>query len=223
MSKARGGQNAGHFYSNITMPQEVDVTFTVLATNGLGVSSVKSNGWVNNVFMHTSTTPTANNGVTNPNPASGIIIVQLKQNFNVFLGSRWNIQAGLTGSDLTSVTTNVAYEITAVGTTTTAQWVTAGLPVGFTPAVGQTFIAAGSVSLGGTGTVKAFAASSVASIEVFGDPSTMLNNSNIGSNSGAYIFLRALDYAGSLVAPTASSIINLSLLFDRSSVTIDGL
>jgi len=223
MSQARGGQNAGHYYSNITMPQEVDVTFTVAATNGLGVTSVKSNGWVNNVFMHTSTTPSANNGVTNPNPADGIIIVQLKQNYNVFLGARWNIQVPNTGSELDTSVANTAYVITTVGNTTTAQWVTMGLPVGFTPAVGQTFIAAASATITGTGRFKAVANSSVASIEVFGDPNAMLNNVNVGANSGAYIYLRALDYAAALVPPTAGSIINLSLLFDRSSVTIDGL
>lgn len=202
------------------MPQEIDIQFTVTATNGLGVTSVKSNGWVNNVFMHTSTTPTANNNVTNPNPAAGIAIIQLKQNYNVFLGARCNFQAPITGGSLTSVTTNVAYQIVTVGTTTTAQWVTAGLPVGFTPAVGQAFIAAGTASLGGTGTVKAIGNSGVAAFEAFGSLSA---NSDIGTNSGAYVYLQFLDYAGALVAPTATSIVNLGLFFDRSSVTIDGL
>lgn len=223
MANARGGQNAGHYYSNITMPQEIDVSFTVTATNGLGVTSVKSNGWVQNVFMHTSTTPTANNGVTNPNPANGIIIVQLKQNYNVFLGMKWDIQVPTTGGTVTSLTANTAYVINSVGTTTQAQWVTAGLPVGFTPAVGQPFIAAATASLSGSGNVKAVSNSSVASIEVFGDPNTLIANQSIEANAGAYLFLRCLDYAGSLVAPTASSLINLALLYDRSSVTIDGL
>lgn len=223
MSVARGGQNAGHYYSNIVMPQEVDVTFTVTVTNGLGVTSVKSNGWVHNVFMHTSTTPTANNGVTNPNPASGIIIVQMKQNFNVFLGSRWNIQAPTTGSTVTALTANTAYVINSVGTTTQAQWNTAGLPPGFTPAVGQAFIAKSTASLSGTGNVKAVAASSVASVELFGDPSTEIANSSIETNSGAYFYFQVLDYAGALVAPTAASVMNMSLYFDRSSVTVDGL
>jgi hypothetical protein len=215
--------NAGHYYSNIVMPQEIDLSFTVDATNGLGITGLKSNGWANNVFMHTSTTPSANNGVTNPNPAAGIIIVQLKQNFNVFLGMRWNVQAPTTGGTVTSLTTNTAYVINSVGTTTQAQWNTAGLPAGFTPAVGQTFIAAATASLSGSGNVKAVAASSVASIEVFGDPSTMLSNSAIATNSGAYLYFQVLDYAGALVAPTASSVINLGLYFDRSSVTVDGL
>lgn len=223
MSVARGSQNAGHFYSNIVMPQKVDVSFAVTATNGLGVTSVKSNGWVHNVFMHTSTTPTANGGVTNPNPASGIIVVQMKQNYNVFLGSRWNIQAPTTGAALTSVVANVSYVINAVGTTTQAQWQTAGLFPGFTAAIGQAFVAAASAPLGGTGSVKAVAASSVAGIEVFGDPNSQISNSDIAANHGSLVFLQVLDYAGVLVAPTAASIVNLSLYFDRSSVTVDGL
>ena len=225
MANARGGQNAGHYYSNITMPQEVDASFTVAASDsgGLGITGLKSNGWVQNVFMHTSATPGANNGVTNPNPASGIIIVQLKQNYNVFLGMDWNVQAPTSGGTVTSLTQNTAYVINSVGTTTQAQWNTAGLPVGFTPAVGQPFIAAATASLSGSGNVKVVAASSVASMEVFGNPNTEISNQSIETNAGAYVFLQVLDYAGALVAPTASSVVNLRLYFDRSSVTIDGL
>lgn len=223
MSQARGGQNAGHYYSNITMPQEIDLTFTVDATNGLGVTSAKSNGWVNNVFMHTSTTPSANNGVTNPNPADGIIIVQLKQNMNVCLGAKANFQAPVTGSGLDTVVANTAYVISSLGTTTTAEWQSVGLMPGFSPAVGQAFIASGSVAIPGSGQAKAVGVAGVAQVEIFGDPNQEIANSNIASNAGAYVFLQCLDYSGALVAPTAGSICNLALFFDRSSVSIDGL
>lgn len=222
MSVARGGQSQ-FYYTNINQPQEVFVTFTVDSTNGLGVTSVKSNGWVNNVFLHTSTTPSANNGVTNPNPAAGVGIIQLKQNFNVFLGSRWNMRAPTTGGTVTSLTTNVAYVINSVGTTTQAEWNTAGLPKGFVPAVGQAFIAAASASLSGSGNVKAVGKSGIAAIDVFGDPSTEIANSSISKYSGAYVFFQMLDFANALAAPTDGSVVNMSLFFDRSSMTIDGL
>jgi hypothetical protein len=121
MSVARGGQNGGHYYSNIVMPQEIDVSFAVTATNGLGVTSVKSNGWVERVFMHTSTTPTATLGVTNPNPASGIVLLQLKQNFNVFLGMSYSFQAPQTGSAVTTTVANTTYIITDISNPQTTE------------------------------------------------------------------------------------------------------
>ncbi len=197
--------------------------FSVLATNGLGVSSVKSNGWVNNVFMHTSTTPTANNGVTNPNPAAGVVVIQLKQNFNVFLGASVSFQAPVTGGAVTTTVANTSYVVDVLGTTTTAQWVAVGLPVGFTPAVGQAFVATASQAIGGTGSVKAVGTAGVAGFEVFGVANAELANGSIAANSGAYVYLQLLDFAGALVAPTDASIANVRLYFDRSSVTVDGL
>lgn len=205
------------------MPQEVDLTFTVTATNGLGVTSVKSNGWVERVFMHTSTTPTATNGVTNPNPASGIALIQLKQNFNVFLGMSCNFQAPVSGGAVTTTVANTTYIISVLGTTTAAQWLAVGLPAGFTATVGQVFTAIASQAIGGTGSVKAVGNSGVAAVEIIGDPNQMIANSSVAANSGAYLALQFFDYAGALVAPTASSICNLKLVFDRSSVTVDGL
>lgn len=56
MSVARGFPNAGHYYSNIVKPIALNLNFIVDSTNGngLGVRSIKSNGYVQNVFMHTS-------------------------------------------------------------------------------------------------------------------------------------------------------------------------
>lgn len=223
MSLARGGQNAGHYYSNIVMPQEVDLSFTVAATNGLGITSLKSNGWVRNVFMHTSTTPTENDGVTNPNPAAGICIVQLKQNFNVFLGMSYSFQAPGTGGAVTTTVANTTYIIGVLGTTTAAQWSAVGLQPGFTAAVGQVFTATASQAIGGTGSVLALGTSGILGAEVISNPTVQIANSSIAANGGAYVFVQFLDAAGSLAAPTAGSVCNMRLLFDRSSVSVDGL
>lgn len=223
MSVARGSQNGGHYYSNIVMPQEIAVSFVVTPTNGLGVTSIKSNGWVERVYMHTSTTPTATNGVTNPNPASGIALLQLKQNFNVYLGMNCSFQAPVTGGAVTSTVTNTTYIISVLGTTTAAQWSAVGLPAGFTAAVGQVFTAIATQAIGGTGSVKAVGSSAVAAVEVIGDPNSMIANGNIAVSNGSYLALQFFDYAGALVAPTATTVVNLRLFFDRSSVTVDGL
>lgn len=294
MSVARGnGQNGGHFYSNITQPVKLDVQFTVTPSNGLGVSSVMSNGYARNIFMHTSTTPASNNGYLNPNPANGIIMVQLQNNYKKFLGLNWSVQAPNTGSDLTSVSANVTYVITALGTASLAQWQAKGLPLGITPAVGVAFVATASGTIGGSATVKVPTVSGVSSIETIGDPNAALNAYPLSSYGGAILMLQCLGagaftgtalgththdftviggqaaattnviaaYAGPLIgkeaatnatfvgadsasnggvvaasagtpagslaaalaAPATGSIINLSLYFDISSVSIDGL
>ena len=122
MSVARGFPNAGHFYSNIVKPIKIDCNFVVDSTNGngLGIRSLKSNGYVRNVFMHTSATPGANDGYTNPNPAAGYALIQLKQNFNAYLGGFSGFVSPVTGSNIVISSSSVLtvgnpYIITAVG------------------------------------------------------------------------------------------------------------
>lgn len=206
------------------MPQEIFLSWTVAASDsgGLGITGLKSNGWAQYVFMHTSQTPGAVSGVTNPNPADGVVAIRLKQNFNVFLGAQCTALNTVTGEALTSTTTGTTYQIVTVGTTTTAQWVTAGLPVGLTPAAGMTFVAAATASFGGSGTVKAIAAPGFDNFSISGNPTSTIQSNDIGTYHGAYLVGKFI-LAGSLAAPTAGTVINLRLSFDRSSVTVDGL
>lgn len=223
MSVPRGnGQNGGHFYSNITQPVELLLNFIVDSTNGngLGVRSVKSNGYVKNVFMHT-TAPLSGSG--NPNPAAGHVLIQLNNNYNVYLGGNIGFVSPVTGSNLTSTTAGVSYVIVSLGTTTLAQWQAAGLPAGLTPALGQSFVALATGAIGGTGAVKVVATSGIASMEVIGNPTASFNNSNIAANGGAYLLLQALDFAGAVANPVDGTVVGMSIIVDASSVTIDGL
>lgn len=122
MSVYRGSVNGGDFYSNITQPVKMNLTFVVdpTNTNGLGVSSLKSNGFVRNVFMHTSQTPgTGNDSVVNPNPANGYALIQMKNNYNVSLDQNYAFQSPTTGSALnisgTGLTVGVPYQVASVG------------------------------------------------------------------------------------------------------------
>lgn len=57
MAKNRGcGQNGGHFYSNLTQPVKLDCNFVVDSTNGngLGLRALKSNGYIEQIFMNSS-------------------------------------------------------------------------------------------------------------------------------------------------------------------------
>lgn len=234
MSHARGYPNAGHFYSNLVGPVKIDMQFTVDDSNGLGITSLKSNGYVRNVFMHTTTTPSANDGYTNPNPAAGYALVQLKYNFNKYIGEVWSCQSPNSGSSIlvtTGVTAGLAYTITIVGTTTTAGWQALGVPQGVTPAVGVSFIAPTTTTTTGTGAIQVPLAtgSKITTIDVIGNPNQSISNSAISPNGGAWLLVRflAATAAGTTTlvatAPSAGSIFSLSALFDNSSVTVDGL
>ncbi len=198
------GLNGKSLYTNVTKPMYSWLTFTVTPTNGLGVTSVKSNGYANYVFMHTSTTPTASNGITNPNPPAGFAVIGLTNSFNYFLGLRGAIDAPATSTSTTSTTINVVYTITSVGTTTLAQWQAVGLPTWLTPTVGQTFVATASQAIGGSGTVGTAGITNISGISVVGDPNQTIASPTISTSGGAYLVVQfsALTASGTISAPT---------------------
>lgn len=364
MSVQRGYPNGGNFYSNIVKPIKIDCNFVVDSTNGngLGIRSLKSNGYVRNVFMNTSATPGSNDGMLNPNPAAGIAMIQLKNNYNTYLGGFSGFVSPVAGSNISisgssvltkgnpyvitavgavpknaftiapvadssgslagkyftfsdgfsnnyvvwfsvsgvgsapsligplngyqavqqSISTgasaatigaalvvtigalNGSNSFTASGTTTVtvtsklsnqlsprpadvntgfsiamtvtktlvADWQSVGLLPGFTPTVGQSFIATATGSAVGTGTVKAAGVSGITSIEVIGDSNASVNNSSIASNGGAILIVQFLAptvstgaYVSPMVptAPAAGSAVGMTFFFDGSAVTVDGL
>jgi hypothetical protein len=239
MSVARGfGLNGKSIYANVSKPSLIELQFTVTPTNGLGVTSVKSNGYVSNVFMHTSTTPSSNNGFLNPNPANGYVAIQLQQNFNVFLGLAGyavtppNVTA--TKIDNAALTIGQVYVISTLGNATAAQWTTIGVQAGVTAAVGVVFTAkatgAGTANTS-TSRVMLPSVSATTGVEVIGTTNVMTTH-DISTNAGQWVHLQIIAptintgaYVTPLIptAPAAGSIVNLGLLFDGSSVTIDGL
>lgn len=232
MSVARGfGLNGKSIYTNITKPIVVYVNFIVDHTNGngLGVRSVKSNGYVESVFMNTSVTPGVINGITNPNPVAGYALVTFKNNFNYYLGGFSGEIVPLTSTSTTSLTAGHAYVITSLGTTTMTQWETAGLPLGFIPAIGQSFISLITGSLSGSGTVGLAGIPTTQVVSVVGDPNQQINNSSIASNAGARVLLQFAAATNSstttlvAAAPADGTTVGLSFNFDGSSVTIDGI
>lgn len=203
------GINGKSYYTNVCKPCVVHTQFTVDATNGLGITSLKSNGYVRNVFMHTSTTPSANDGVTNPNPLAGFAMVQLTNNFNYYLGGFAGFVSPSTGSikiDNSAMTTGQVYIISTLGNATLAKWQTIGVPVGVTPAVGVSFVALSNGGAGNTLTsrVSTPSVSGIGAVEVIGLPNTMIANSSASVNGGAYLFLQFLAPSGSgtIAAPT---------------------
>jgi hypothetical protein len=288
MSYSRGnGQNGGHFYSNITQPVKIDCNFVVDSTNGngLGLRSLKSNGYIRNVFMHTTAAftgtshtstlidgiasgtgslavgmPVQGSGITagttiasivstgsitlsaatsssttgsityqgvgSPNPAAGYVMVQMKNNFNTYLGGFNGFVSPVSGTPInvtTGTTAGLLYVIVSLGTTSLAQWQKLGVPLGVTPAVGVSFFAPLTTTATGTGAIEvpATAGSGITSMEAFGDPH-LSNTSSIAQYDGQYINLSCFAN-GTLTAPANGSTIGMSFFFDASSVTIDGL
>lgn len=122
MSQLRGYPNKGLYYSNIVKPIKIDCNFVIDSTNGngLGIRSLKSNGYIENVFMHTSATPgSGTGGFLNPNPAAGYALIQLKNNFNYYLGGFSGFVSPTTGSPIaisgSGLTANKAYFVATVG------------------------------------------------------------------------------------------------------------
>lgn len=221
--------NAGHFYSNITKPVKIDLQFTVDNTNGNGITSLKSNGYVQNVFMNCATTASA----ANPNPAAGFAIIQLAGNYNVYLDKSWSVTAppaNATTAVTSGLTAGNVYIITVLGTTTLAEWQSIGLPKGLTPTVGQAFVATATGTGGShTGKVGTPDVSPIVKISEIGTPNTTLSNSNVSANGGGQILVQFMAATNSstttlvATAPAASSVVRMSLALDASSVTVDGL
>jgi hypothetical protein len=230
MSQPRGfGLNGKSIYMNITKPMEVELNFVVDSANGngLGIRSLKSNGYVRNVFMHTSATPGSNDGALNPNPAAGYILIQFKNNFNYVLSGSNSVASPIvspTTSTTSGLTAGLAYVITVLGTTTLAEWQAIGLPAGLTPTVGQSFIAIAAGTGGShTGKVGLPSFSTIDSFETVGDPNTSSNNSNISANGGAYLLVQCVTSASgspALATPAAGTVIALRCRFDGSTVSI---
>ena len=207
MSVVRGfGLNGKSIYTNVCKPIILDLQFTVTPTNGTGVTALKSNGYVENVFMHTSTTPSGNAGFTNPNPASGFALIQLKQSFNTYLGFNASFStptATSTKVDNSALTVGQVYVISTLGDLTTAQWVTLGVPVGVTPAVGVAFSAllVGVAGEANTSTSRVMLPTSagVDLVEVVGVPNTMVTT-NPSTNAGQWV---ALQFSNTIVTMTS--------------------
>ena len=110
--------NGGRLYSFGSQPVLIDCEFTVASTNanGLGITGLKGQG-VKNVYMHTTQTPAAGN----PNPAVGLALIQLSNNYTRLLGQFTGTVSPLTGGALNIDATDAAltvgqpYVITSVG------------------------------------------------------------------------------------------------------------
>lgn len=150
--------------------------------------------------------------------ATGVYQIQLQDNYASFLHMTGNMMSlSMTGSaiDPNAGVVGTLYEITVVGNT---DWETAGIPAGITPAVGQVLVLAAAPA-SGTGRVKALVPSSIASIQVAGNPNNgMMNNQPFQAGSGGFITVMCLDFSGALANPANGDIMLIDILCNSSQV-----
>jgi hypothetical protein len=154
--------------------------------------------------------------------SAGVYQIKLQDNYNRYFMGSWGFVAPTTGSTVNdgSFVTGTTYVITAVGTTTAAEWLAAGVPAGITPDVGVVFKAA-SAGAAGTGTVKALGSSGIFALEVLGNTNLMLGPSG-AANQGGLVTIKCLNASGAATDPAAGSVMGLTFYLSNSSVTVQG-
>jgi len=129
--------------------------------------------------------------------------------------------------DNSALTAGNAYIITTVGNATAAQWVAVGVPIGVTPTVGVSFIAATTGAGPGTSTSRvmgtAAAGTGIMSIETVGDPNqSIAPNPTSTQGFGAQFILQCRNNTGAIAAPADGSTISLAFYISNSSVLVAG-
>lgn len=230
--------NRGHFYCPHVRPILVDCNFVVASadTGGLGITSLKGQG-IQNVFMHTSQTPGKGpNGLLNPNPQSGVIMVQFADNYQRFYSMYSSLQVPLSGTPLNvdasdaALTAGDVYVIQSLGTSTAEDWLALGVPPGVTPAVGVSFVALVTGAGTGTGTVEAPAAAGagIFSIAMVGNSNLSIGPIPVGGSPNVGGFVNLACYkdsaadAPTLAAPADGTLISLSFYMNQSNVVVAG-
>lgn len=156
--------------------------------------------------------------------SAGRYRIRLQDNFARLLSLQVGVQSPVSGAAVAagSLTPGVVYQISSMGTTTQAQWVTAGVPSSITAAVGVVFLCAATSA--GTGDAQALGASGVASVEQLGSSINMLNSQPYSNNQGGYVDFQCLgptsasDTTPIPVDPASGSALQISILLNNSKV-----
>jgi hypothetical protein len=147
--------------------------------------------------------------------SQGVYRAQLQDNYVGGLAYNWEAISGPTGAAIAggSFVAGTLYKIASPGNTTTAQWVTAGLPAGLTPAIGQAFVALGAGA--GTGTVQAVGNGGISAVEVVSE--NMLNPVGLNKGLGGYIVFKTMSSAFALVDPVNGAKLSMTFILSNST------
>ncbi len=150
--------------------------------------------------------------------AEGQYRIQLQDNYMKLLDLNVSLQSPVTGGGVAagSLSPGSVYQITSMGTTTQAQWETAGVPSGITAAVGVTFKCAATSA--GTGEGKLLGSSGISSAEIMGNNVNMLNKQPFTALSGGLIDFQTLDKDNAASDPSDGSKMYINIKLSNSSV-----
>lgn len=150
--------------------------------------------------------------------ATGTYKLVLEQPYKRQLVGVTGFVSATTGNTaITALTPGTVYIIRTLGTSTQANWVTAGVPSDITAAPGVSFIAAATSS--GTGSVLTPTPSGIVCTEGTGD-----SNLTIGSNVSPYLIFQTLGHTSSSVTtliptdPVDGSVMAVHMFFRNSSL-----
>lgn len=162
--------------------------------------------------------------------SAGRYRIQLQDNYAKLLTFYATARSPVTGSALNvdasdaALSVGTVYQIFTLGTTTTADWIALGLPVGITPTVGVSFKAAVTGSGVGTGTVKAIGFSGIQSFEQINASSALLNTQPFQIPNGGYVDFQCVGPTNSstttpiAVDPANGSSLHIAITFNDSKV-----
>lgn len=161
--------------------------------------------------------------------AVGQYQIQLADNYTDLYSLQGTMRCNVTGSAVAggAFVTGKVYQIVTVGTTTQAQWVTAGLSPGLAAAAGQIFVAVGAGA--GNGTVKEIAPPNTGySIVQMGGSTVNLSYQPYVQGTGGYINFGTIgpttpgtssaDATPAFKDPDSGTIMLMSVLLSNSSL-----
>lgn len=190
-------------------------------TAGTTIASIVSSG---SITLSAATSSSTTGSITyqaigNPNPQAGIILMRLQDNYNTYLGGYAGFSGPLNGTPTASMTAGHPYVIVVLGSSTRAQWTTAGVPAYITPAVGVSFIAA-ATSIAGGGMVEPplSTGAGIDHIEVVGDPNLMNSTGayTLGGSFGMSLILACYKNTV-LTAPADGTVIGMNFYLNNSA------
>lgn len=160
--------------------------------------------------------------------AAGTYRINLQDVYNRCLGVSCSIQSPVTGSTAAgSLNPTTVYVIATMGTTTQANWVTAGVPSNVTAAVGVSFLCAATTS--GNGTCSVPASSGDYGVEVIGNPNlTIIASPNNAGTLFPYIDVQCMGPTDAThpapipVDPVSGSILKFMINLRNSSLKAKG-
>lgn len=163
----------------------------------------------------------------------GLYKIITTQNFTELYDFNYTMSPAVTGSNIlvsTGPTIGIGYQITAVGTSTQANWETIGLTAGLPAAVGVGFVGIATAAGTGNGTFKAVVQSGVTAVEVLGVPNLSVNRYTTvgagGTGAAPIVVCYGPTASGDTTPiptdPVSGTIFRFRFLFSNSSVQING-